>query len=154
MSGRRITRGRSAGSSGVVRGSSSVRRWIPYARHHAASPTSTTTDHETSAHRQPMTAANGAMPMVVMTAPPFIAAVVAPMTPPTPEAKSRATTTGTATLPIVMAAPMTTVPTRAVANPPVERSTVPTRMPSRVAVPASAVPARLTSVAASGVTSA
>src|SRR6478609_8297426 len=60
-------------------------------------------------------------------------------------------TTGTATLPAVMATPMSTVPTRAVANPSEERSSVPASTVTRDAATTRPVPSRPSSTAMSGV---
>jgi hypothetical protein len=111
--------GRRHTSGALVRvGSATARHGANgYARCHTTSATTASSPHDASAHRQPTTSASGAVRVVVRTLPPLSAAVYRPVTRGTCPGKSRPITTGTATLPAVMATPIRTVPDECGAEP-------------------------------------
>ena len=95
------------------------------AHHQIPAATTTSTPQAASASRHPTASAIGTVNDSVSIEPTFSAAVYAPSTAPACPESSRPMTTGTATFATVIAAPISTVPARAVGRPPSDRTTIP-----------------------------
>ena len=100
-----------------------------------------------------MASAIGTVSDSVSIDPTFNAAVYAPSTGPVRSASSRPMTTGTATFATVIAAPISTVPTRAAGRPPSERTTMPASSTASATRTPRPRPSRASSAEAGGVAS-